>query len=297
MRRIVVTGVGGPAGRSLCRQLTARRYGVVGTDMSPVRVNAPELDSVQFHLVPPAVEDGFADALRSVAEQTYVELVVPTVSEELVVMARQRAADWPAPIVVGSAAAVVMADDKMLTCRRLAAAGVATPRFALPSDLSSARDVAMALGEPYLSKPRRGRGGRNTAVHKAADHAALDSFDDSLILQEFIPGAEYGPNLYLATDPNDDVVVVLEKTALAHGCIGNALGVRRVIADDVAAVAREAARALGLSGPVDIDVRRRADGTPVVLEINARFGANSAYAPEVLDALVAEYLHDDEAAA
>ena len=32
-----------------------------------------------------------------------------------------------------------------------------------------------------------------------------------------------------------------------------------------AAVARDAARAIGLTGPVDLDVRRRADGTPVVL--------------------------------
>jgi carbamoyl-phosphate synthase large subunit len=38
-----------------------------------------------------------------------------------------------------------------------------------------------------------------------------------------------------------------------------------------------------------VDVRRRADGTPVILEINARFGANSHHAPEVLDALLAEH--------
>jgi carbamoyl-phosphate synthase large subunit len=35
---------------------------------------------------------------------------------------------------------------------------------------------------------------------------------------------------------------------------------------------------------LDIDIRRRRDGTPVVLEINARFGANIRHAPEVLDA-------------
>jgi carbamoyl-phosphate synthase large subunit len=47
-------------------------------------------------------------------------------------------------------------------------------------------------------------------------------------------------------------------------------------------------RSLDLVGPVDIDVRRRADGRPVVLEVNARFGANSAWAPEVLDAVLAD---------
>ena len=34
--------------------------------------------------------------------------------------------------------------------------------------------------------------------------------------------------------------------------------------------------ALDLVGPVDLDVRRLADGTPVVLEVNSRFGAVSA---------------------
>jgi carbamoylphosphate synthase large subunit len=297
MKPILVTGVGGPAGRSLCRQLIGRGYSVVGTDMVPVQLDSTELDSVQFHLVPPAIEKSFADALRAIAERTQVQLVVPTVSEELVVMARQRAADWPAPIVVGPAPAVVTADDKLLTCRRLAAAGIPTPRFAIPSEVSTPHGAAVQLGVPFLSKPRQGRGGRNTTVHASADQAVLDSLDDSLILQEFVPGLEYGPNLYVAGDPRDDVVVVLEKTALAHGCVGNALGVRRVRADDVAAVARDAARALGLSGPLDVDVRRRADGSPVVLEINARFGANSSHAPEVLDALLAEYLSHDEAAA
>jgi len=36
-------------------------------------------------------------------------------------------------------------------------------------------------------------------------------------------------------------------------------------------------------------VRRRADGKPAVLEINARFGANIAFAPEILDAALADF--------
>jgi hypothetical protein len=82
--------------------------------------------------------------------------------------------------------------------------------------------------------------------------------------------------------------VVLEKLALRGGQVGNALAVRRVDDPDIGALAVAAGRALGLSGPIDVDIRRRGDGMPVVLEVNARFGANSACAPEVLDALLAE---------
>ena len=48
--------------------------------------------------------------------------------------------------------------------------------------------------------------------------------------------------------------------------------------------------ALGLHGPVDVDIRRRRDGQPVVLEVNARFGANIQHAPEVFERVVAEHL-------
>ena len=132
----------------------------------------------------------------------------------------------------------------------------------------------------------------------AAD--AVRAQREYLLWQEFAPGEEYAPNLYLAAEPADDVVVVLCKTELKHGRHGNAVGVERVDGcahADAGAVALRAARAIGLRGPVDVDVRRRADGVPVVLEINARFGANSAHAPEVLDRLLDEYLGGGEPAA
>lgn len=53
-------------------------------------------------------------------------------------------------------------------------------------------------------------------------------------------------------------------------------------ASDVARVALAAATTLDLVGPLDVDVRRDELDVPRVLEINARFGAWSAAAPELL---------------
>ncbi|HWC66689.1 MAG TPA: ATP-grasp domain-containing protein [Acidimicrobiales bacterium] len=288
MRRILVTGVGGPAGRSLSRQLVVRGHTVVAVDMAPI-----DLDGMRVEQVPAANDPRFVDELTAIADWHDVDLVLPTVTEELVVLAG--GADMlhsgpRAPVVVAPLDAVTIANDKLLTCQHLAAAGVAVPAFTLPSAIASAVGLERLLGMPYLSKPRVGRGGRHTTVHHAAERAHLAQPDDSLLLQEFIPGVEYAPNLYLGRDPAEDVVVVLAKTALANGLVGNALSVERTTAPDVADVARRACRAIGLRGPVDLDIRRRADGTPVVLEINARFGANSAHAPEVLDQLLAEHV-------
>ena len=74
--------------------------------------------------------------------------------------------------------------------------------------------------------------------------------------------------------------------------MGNAAAVERLPDDaepDVVALALRTVEALGLVGPVDMDVRRSGDGTPVVLEVNSRFGALSAHAPEVLEDVLAEW--------
>lgn len=278
---VLVTGVGGPAGRSLTDQLLGRGIDVVGVDLAAVAH-----PGVRCLRVPAATDPGFLPALRRVTAETGARLVIPTVTEELCVPGL--ATGGGARVVVGPRAAVAVAADKWLTCRRLAAAGVAVPRHALPSHVPTPADITAALGTPFLSKPRRGRGGRGVAVHDRP--AGIELMDDATVLQEYAPGEEYAVNLYLARDAGRDLVVVLAKTELAGGHVGNALAVRRVSAPDVAEVAHRAARAIGLTGPADIDVRRRADGTPVVLEINARFGAHSAHATEVLDALLAEHL-------
>jgi carbamoylphosphate synthase large subunit len=89
--------------------------------------------------------------------------------------------------------------------------------------------------------------------------------------------------LRIASDGND-LAVVLEKTELKEGRIGNARSVQRIDDAVLGGVAIAAARAAGLNGPQDVDIRKRGDGQPVVLEINARFGANIRYAQEILDA-------------
>lgn len=274
MAEVVITGVGGPAGRSVAAGMRERGVGVLGVDMAPV-----ELDGVATARVPRALDRRFGPALAAVARDAGAALVVPTVDEELPVLARCGLAG--VAVAVGRAPAVAAADDKWLTALLLAHAGVAVPRSALAGSAPD-DELDALLGSPHVAKPRTARGARGVRLQLGGGRA-----EPGTLLQEWAPGTEYAVQLYVAAL---DVVVVLEKTALAGGDIGNATAVRRVDAADVGATALAAARGLGLTGAVDVDVRRRADGTPLVLELNARFGAHAAHAPEVLDALVVERL-------
>lgn len=286
--RVLLTGVGGPAGQALVPQLLAKGLFVVGVDMQAV------VDpDIVTHLVPPAQDPRMLSELRHLVEDYGITLVIPTVSEELPLIARERAQLGDrVEVVIGRPEPVLLAHDKYLTAERLHSGGVAVPGFGLPAHFRDADEAYAYFDGPFILKPRVSRGARGVVLVDRPDLVDWADVPRNYVVQEFASGPEFAPVVYRSEIDRErpDSVVVLEKTGLTHGPVGNATGVRRDTAgehDDVGQLALAATEALGLAGPADIDVRRRADGEPVVLEINARFGANSSSAPEILDAVLA----------
>lgn len=289
-RRIVVTGAAGPAGRALGAQL-ARRTDVeaVGLDLAP----QPVPGYVGVEGAPAASGPDYEQGMLALVERLEPALVLPTVSEELArIAALGLAIGLGDRLVASRAGPAAVAGDKLLTSWALERAGVPVPlHSAFDGDPSAARVLVVGGGRVVL-KPRVSRGGRGVHVVEAADDPLWRSVDGRWLVQAFVPGVEYAAQVYRSPGSGRTVVVVLRKTALENGVVGNATAVERA-ADgeetDVAAVAVGAVEALDLVGPVDVDVRRRADGTPLVLEVNARFGALSAHAPELLAAVLDEW--------
>lgn len=122
-------------------------------------------------------------------------------------------------------------------------------------------------------------------IHKN-DAELAERLSTDRVYQEFLSRDEYDVNLFVQPHGNSSVSVVLKKTMLKEGVVGNALAVERVEEKEVAELARRAVRALSLEGPIDIDIRRGKDGQPAILEINARVGANVRSAEEVLTAMM-----------
>jgi carbamoylphosphate synthase large subunit len=280
MKKILITGVGGPAGRSVSALLLERHYPLIGTDMRDL-----EDLTYPFFQVPPARHAQFLEVVCKIAEESQVDLIIPTVSEELPVFARGWKKYSHIPVLVSASNAIEIADDKYLTAVALSNAGVAVPHYLLPSQIRSREDLASQIGWPCISKPRVGRGGREVTLRYEADYEQVVALGDRYILQEFAGGTDYAPNVYCGPQ-GQHLEIVLEKTELKQGLVGNAKTVRRIDDPLVAGTALAAACAVGLSGPLDIDIRRKMDGVPVVLEINARFGANIGHAPEILDAVI-----------
>jgi carbamoylphosphate synthase large subunit len=276
---VLVTGVGGPAGRAAAEWFARRGLGVVGADMREV-----ESPATSFRRIAPAADAAFPQSLLALVAEHPGALLVPTVSEELPIVARLRPEVLArgCALAMGAPAGVEIAGDKLRTAEALALRRVSAPRTL--SAASPRRELPEALGLPLLAKPRVGRGGRGVRVVRSADELGRLAGDD-LVFQEFVPGDEFDVNLFVEREGAVAAAVVLRKTALRDGETGNASGVERVEHGAVREEAIRAARALDLAGPLDVDVRLRRDGSPAVLEVNARLGANALSAAEVLESL------------
>ena len=280
---ILVTGVGGPAGRNATKYLRQKGYMVIGTDMRHV-----ETEANTFHVVPAADHPDFISALQEIVRNSRASLLIPTVSEELPVISKAKSclASTGCMVMIAPCAAIATAHDKLLTAQYLEQRNISVPR-SLDGSVSH-QEAAATLGFPLIAKPRISRGGRGVVLH--SDLAELESeHRKGIVYQQFASGQEFDVNLFRDHKGKIQSCVVLAKTQLREGNVGNALAVERVQREDVAEVARGACESIGLTGPADMDIRLDGDGIPRLLEINARLGANVLSAEEVIESLLAEW--------
>ncbi|GAA2231879.1 ATP-grasp domain-containing protein [Promicromonospora sukumoe] len=320
MTTLLVTGAGGPAGRALGAQLAARA--AAGADLTWVGVDIVPVDDPNYPATdhaPRADAWDYVTGMRDLVVKHAPDLVIPTVQDELPQVAvLAQTLDHATTVLTAAPGPAALAADKLLTMLALDRAGVPVPRYALPTDFESVDEALAWAHGPVVIKPRVSRGGRGVRlVESAADLSApgdpgdltgpagptvWTALDASWIVQTFAEGTEYCPQLFRPTasagtpgiDGTGTTAVVLEKTVLKQGRVGNAAAVVRPAAGtlpDVEDVARRAVAALGLTGPADLDIRRDATGAPLVLEVNGRFGANSEHTPELLDAVLGTYQH------
>ena len=83
MRKVVITGVGGPAGRASVSFFHDKGCEVIGTDIVPVAAIP-----CSMYMVPRAEDPDFMQAMLKLVSREKPDLLIPTVSEELPQVAR-----------------------------------------------------------------------------------------------------------------------------------------------------------------------------------------------------------------
>jgi carbamoyl-phosphate synthase large subunit len=263
--RILVTGTGGPSGYSFLQALQDEPVECFSADIDPLSPGLYLVPPDRRLLLPRGDDPGFADAVLELCERHDLRLVVPTVDSELLPLADRRD-DFEAigaSVLVGSSEALRLCLDKWLLMQRCEGL-VPIPRSA-PYDL----DFDVADWElPILAKPRQGSGSRGVRVIEAPGDLDGVERDGSLLIQAHLPGTEYSLDTMLGADGEVRAVVPRARLKVDSGI---AITSRTVHDPELERIGGDAARAVGLTGVANVQVKDDPEGTPRLIEINPRF--------------------------
>jgi len=245
---------------------------IIGTDSSPLSA-ALQLCDRQI-LLPSCRSESYLPQLLDVCRREKIDLVVPLIDTELQLLADHHA-DFRAAgatLCLSSPEVVAACNDKRLTCRRLSAAGVDTPRVFEDDEITPA-------DFPLFLKPCSGSAARDT--HRIADRAQLDFFRREIpdaIVQELLDGREYTLDIFNDFQGRPLCVVPRQRLEVRGGEVTKSI---TVLDPDLIRLGLDTARALpGCFGPITAQCFHTTSGRRAVIEINPRLGGGVPLAIE-----------------
>ncbi|HEY0717119.1 MAG TPA: ATP-grasp domain-containing protein [Streptosporangiaceae bacterium] len=263
--RILVTGAGGPAAIAAMKSLRAEpSVELLAADMDPWAAGLYLVPPEARTLVPAGAAPEFADTLLAHATALGVDVVLPTVDDELrpLASAREKFAAAGIKLMLADGGALDIILDKLALVTHCAGL-VRIPRTEL---FGPAVDPG-SWSYPVVVKPRTGSGSRGIhIVGSAAELAAMDR-SPALIVQDFLPGEEYSVDVL--ADTNGHVIASVPRVR-ARVDSGVSVGSRTVHDPEVEYFGRTVARATGITFVANVQCKRDRDGSPALLEVNPR---------------------------
>ncbi|MEV0491999.1 ATP-grasp domain-containing protein [Streptomyces atratus] len=188
LSRVMVTGVGGAAGFGLIKTLRNRGISIVALDCDPL-ASGLHLPDVEPHLTLPASDARYFAQLSELAEATAATAFVPTLDEELMVLASRGDELWRLGLAtwLPSPSTVEQCLDKLLFSKVLNKNGIPTPVTYLPDEIGSIESVS-----GLIVKPRTGRGSRDVyRCFTLKQASAVCELIPAPIVQPLLTGQEF----------------------------------------------------------------------------------------------------------
>lgn len=264
MERVLVTGAGGPAGVAVIRSLLKREdVEVYAADMDGWASGLYLVPPERRRIVPRGSDPEFVAAVIALCAADSVTVLFSTVDVELPPLAARRTELGGAVLAAASLATLDVTLDKFALSERVTGfARVPTTRLVGPS--SAAENWAF----PIIVKPRRGAGSRGVRlVHNRAELDALGD-DETLIAQEMLPGAEFSVDVF--ADASGQVIAAVPRTRTRVDS-GVSIAGRTLRDVELESTAGDVARAIGLTGVANVQLRYDVNGVAALLEVNPRF--------------------------
>lgn len=243
-----------------CRSPGSR---VVATDISPWSPAVHVADAARR--VPRSDSPDYVDALLAICEAEAIMLLVPTIDDELEVIARARRRFEVAGVAVAvpSAETVRTCRDKAATAAFLQAHGIAAATTWTPDTLDAA-----SAPLPLFIKPRCGRGSVGAhPIRTRAELAFFLTYVPDPVIQPHLATPEYTVDMLCDFDGRLISVVPRERLVIRAGVSDHGRTVRDA---RLMRLAECCAAAFEFRGAVNFQCRMEKD-VPVIFEINPRF--------------------------
>lgn len=218
----------------------------------------------QAYLVPLTTDRNYLDELLAICEAERIDVLVPTIDDELPVFgaARDRFAAAGVRVIVSPPSTTSLCADKFDTCRELLRKGIAAAESYLPAMLPA--DPVL----PLFIKPRCGRGGVGAfAVRNRRELDFFLGYVPNPVVQEYLNGPEFTIDVLCDFNGTPLSIVPRQRVVVRAGVIDRG---RTVNDPGLIELAKACTRALPFVGPINIQCRIH-NGRPTVFEINPRF--------------------------
>ena len=268
---------------------------VFATDM---QLTAPALVDADVAIQVPAIyAETYIASLKAIIKEHSIDAVISLNDLELPILSQEKLAieALGAKVIVSSEEVIKVAFDKWKTVNFLKTIGLKSPKTYI--DLVEAKK-AIQVGDlkfPLVIKPRWGSASIGIDFPENMEElelayqlqkirlgrtilaeASKEDFDHAILIQEKIPGAEYGMDVLNDFDGNYQGTFVRQKLSMRSGETDKAIS---VIDHRFEEVGRRIGEQLKHIGNLDCDVFEH-QGELYVLELNPRFGGGYPFSHE-----------------
>jgi carbamoyl-phosphate synthase large subunit len=190
---VLVTGVGSTTALSVIKGLRKQEefnVFVVGTDINESHMIAGSAFCDEFYTVPLATHPDYISALLDICKKEQVEVLIPIVDPELLVVAenRERFSNIGVTAIISDAEVVRICNDKYATFKFFRQQDIPFPETWLASEVAKPESLLY----PVFVKPRDGVSSRNAfRVDTPEDLVRARNRVPNLVVQEFLEGEEY----------------------------------------------------------------------------------------------------------
>jgi carbamoyl-phosphate synthase large subunit len=237
---------------------------VVTTDLNPLSSGLYVSD--KYHFAPMTNDPGYLDRIEEICCAEGINLIIPTIDDELILMgqARERFAEIGIRVVISEPRTSEICNDKKKTYEFFTANGIPTPQTWLPEELPEVEKLRF----PLFIKPRNGRGSVDT--YRVKNERELLFFLDYVqepVVQEYLDGDEYTLDTFVDLDGAVLSVVPRRRLWIRAGVMDKGRTENR---QELIDLGTRVAETLNIRGPANIQVRY-SNGEMKVFEVNPRF--------------------------